>query len=355
MLMKKTTLLFALFIAFAPAYAVELAYKWKPGTSYKFKMNAKDDISLNMSMMGMSQSSKETYLTETTLRLEVVSVDAEGTAKGFLYVESFNVKTDKGVKIAGIEAIPAKALKADISVDKKGNFTFYKRVFVIVQDNAVLLGSAKVNQDGTGASATASNGEEQVTVYAEFNPKTGAYKAGYSVKSISAPVVKKVETKPEDSEVDIIPYQVLDLLALPEGNAQQGDEATVESGYYTIGIKTLLANANSVNIENTISTDKNKSAGTQKVNSNSDQGNMNMDMNSMGNMGADMDSQMNSPIEGNGSAPKDMMPKTDGKFSFSFNVAKGIFDKVEGTVNMSQDMMGVNLKTVSTLKLVLIP
>jgi hypothetical protein len=351
--MKKTLLCLALFIVLVPAYAVELSYKWKAGTSYRFKMNAKDDISLNMSMMGMSQTSKETYLTETTLRLEVVSVDADGTAKGFLYVESFNVKTDKGVKVAGIAAIPAKALKADISVDKKGNFTFYKRVFVIVQDNTALLGSAKISEDGTSASATASNGEEQVTVYAEFNPKTGAYKAGYSVKSVSAPVVKTIETKAEDSEIDIIPYQVLDLLALPEGNTQQGDETTVESGYYTIGVKTVLANATTAKIENTISTDKNKSVGTQKVNSNSDQGNM--DMNSMGNMGGDMDAQMNTTMEGSNSSPKDMMPKTDGKFAFSFNVTKGMFDKVEGNINLSQDMMGVNIKSATTLKLMLIP
>jgi len=353
--MKKIVLFNFIFLyVYSLTFAVELSYQWKPGMSYRFKMNAKDDVAIQMDMLGMAQETKVTYLTETTLKLEITKVDANGMASGFLYVESFNVKDAKGINVAGMETIPAKALKAEVSVDKKGNFTFYKKVYILVQEKGNSLVSAKVSADGTSASGTGRVGNTEVTLYAQFDPKTGSLKAGYTQNSVSTPVVKKVETKAEDNAIDIIPYQVLDLLALPEGETQQGDETSVTAGFYNIKILTKEVTGTTVKIENTISTNKNSSAATQKVNTNTSDGSMNMDMNGMGDMSG-FDNQMETPMEGSGGmTPKDMMPETAGKINVTFNTAKGMFDKLDGTMETTQKMSGLKIATRSNLKLVLL-
>jgi len=317
-------------------------------------MNAKDDIAFKMNMMGINQEIKSTYLTETIVKLEIVKVGLNGTAEGFLYVESFSVKNAQGQTMAGLASIPAKALKSEVTVDKKGNFTFLKTVYVLVQEKGNTLVSAKASATETSATGTATLGTTEVTVYAEFDSKTGNLKGGYTEKSVAAPLTKKIEIKAEDSKIDIIPYDVLDLLALPEGETEQGDEATTTAGYYSIKIKTLEVTPSSVKLENLISTNKAGSAATQKVNSKGNGGSMDMDVSGFGEV-TEMDEQMNAPIGNSGTSASDMMPVTSGKINVTFNTAKGIFDTLNGTMEVSQDMMGVQLVTKSTIKLVLIP
>jgi hypothetical protein len=57
----------------------------------------------------------------------------------------------------------------------------------------------------------------QVTLYAEFNPKTGTLKGGYTAQTIAQPKTKPVTVKQDDETIDLLPTQFLDLMSLPKG------------------------------------------------------------------------------------------------------------------------------------------
>jgi hypothetical protein len=361
--MKKIVQTTILSVLTSFCFAAELNYKWKANSTYLIQMKATDDVSTKMGMMGMSQELKETYYTNTTLKLSIVSVDTGGTAKGFLIIDKFDITNSKNMKVAGLNAIPSQALKAEISVDKKGHFTFYKEVYILATASGNILVSGKVSGDGTSTSATATVGDQQVTVYAKFDPKTGALKAGYTEQSVSTPKQEMIKITQEDKKLDILPYDMLALLELPEGNTNTGDKAEVQSGYYKTTITTTEVNATNAKLNISLATDKSLSAAASsaKMSGGDGQNNTAIDMSNMGGLDAEMNEfnkEMNTSMEtgmgGTSTTPADMMPTMTANVNYNFNLNKGMFDLLTGNITTSQNMMGFEMKTNSNVTLTMI-
>jgi len=144
----------------SPAFAVELFYKWNKGATYRFDVNLVDQVS----MEGMGGGS-DTFTTKSRFALAIDKVRPNGVAQGLVYVESFDVFNASGQHIAGLENIPRAALSSPVDIDAKGNFKFKQLVYVVRESSgATLLVSGRGN--GLSTSASASNGEERVSVWA---------------------------------------------------------------------------------------------------------------------------------------------------------------------------------------------
>jgi hypothetical protein len=118
--------------------------------------------------------------------------------------------------------LPASAIKADFTVNKKGDFTFTNLPMLIVREGGNLLVNSKVSKGGMATSTTAQVGGEKVTLYAEFNPKTGTLKGGNTAQTIAQPKTKPVTVKQDDETIDLLPTQFLDLMGLPDGKITAG-------------------------------------------------------------------------------------------------------------------------------------
>ena len=140
--MKAILLVLATFLS-AASFAVELNYKWKANTSYRFTAVEKDDIT--MSAMGMNTVEKFTTTIEFVVFIQ--SVDSAGLAKGRLYLTNYSVKDSRGVALATLAALPKDAVQSEITVDKKGNFTFDKKVTLVTTATGNFLVYAKADEN----------------------------------------------------------------------------------------------------------------------------------------------------------------------------------------------------------------
>lgn len=335
------TLLTACFLTIN-AFATELNYKWKAGVSYAFGATITDNMS--MSMMGMNTQDK--YLTTVDFVLAISAVDAEGDATGTLYLTNFNVKNSKGISVASILNVPKNAIKSEVKVDRKGNFTFLKKVYLVTTptSNVLVYGNANEN----GASAGAEVDGEKVDVYAEFDPKTGKMKAGYSVTTVKTP--KKVEVKEnEDSdEIDIIPYDLLQFLILPEGDVKQNEEITVRAGMYTANEKIKTLTATQAVIGETISTDKNADMFEGNANAKDEDGNTTMEIDNFGGTSQmDLDSEDQAAL----GTMNAMAPSISGELLSTFDITNGMFISSTGVLTSTIDAMGVKMTVVSNFNI----
>jgi hypothetical protein len=351
--------LLALFIS-SPfiSNATDLVYKWKPGIIYRFQATVLDDISTNMSMMGVNSNNKETYKTETTFALKVKSVLPNGAADGILYVEQFKVSNTSGKVLASMASLPKEALNSPVQVDKKGNFTFKKIVYMIIQEggsNMVVSGKAEKNK--VSATTTGPDGT-QLSVHAEFDPKTGTLKTGYSAATVGTPKQKKVMVKEDAPKVDIIPYAFIELLKLPDGDAKPGQTISVNMTGADMKFKmeSLIASIATFNCDFASNTkDMTTPSNTTKIEG-SDNTGMKMDMNiggmenmeGMGNMGG-MDMNTNGMTQ----EEQAMVPenKTKGNIISTFDTANGVFKTCKGTVTTTSKSSGINMNVVSTLSM----
>jgi hypothetical protein len=249
--MKNLFTLLTVFSLSTYSFAVELNYKWKANSAYTYDATITDNIST--SMMGINIQEK--YVTTVDFVLAISSVDAEGTATGTIYLVNFNVKDSKGISVASLLNLPKNAVKSEVKVDRKGNFTFLKKLQLITTPTSNALVYANVSENR--ASAGAEIDGEKVEVYAEFDPKTGKMKAGYSATTISKP--KKVEVKEDEQsdEIDIIPYDLLQFLILPDGDIKLNDKIEVRAGMYTVNNHVKTLTTTQAVIGQKISTDKN--------------------------------------------------------------------------------------------------
>ena len=129
-------------------------------------------------------------------------------------------------KVGGYRQVTAKALKQSVDVDPKGRFTFKEVVYMLVDEKSgsSQLVSAKVGPNG--ASASAQMDGEKVSVYAEFDPKTGTLKGGYKIEKMAEPPVKKkkVAVRKDAKKVDLLPTGFLEMLRLPDGPVSIGSK-----------------------------------------------------------------------------------------------------------------------------------
>ena len=314
------------------SFAVELNYNWKANSAYTYGATITDNIST--SMMGMNVQEK--YLTTVDFVLTISSVDAEGTATGTLYLVNFNVKDSKGISLASLLNLPKNAVKSEVKVDRKGNFTFLRKLQLVTTTTSNALVYANVNENGGMAGAEVDG--EKVEVYAEFDPKTGKMKAGYSVTTIAKP--KKVEVKEDEQsdEIDIIPYDLLQFLILPDGDVKLNDKIEVRAGMYTVNevVKTLTATQ--AVIGQKISTDKNADMFEGSAKGETEDGGM--EIGSFGGTdGMDLDTEDQAAI----TTVNSMSPTMNGELVSTFDVANGQFINSKGVITSTIDAMGVKM------------
>ena len=321
--------------------AVNMNYKWVAGKKYTFVANQTDNVST--SMMGMSM--KDQFKGTTKFLMAINAVDSKGNASGTLYLLDYKVVDSKGRVLASLANLPATAIKSDFKVDAKGNFTFVKKITLITtaQGNALVYANATDSSISVGGQAENVN----VNVYAEFDPKTGALKAGYTIKE--AQPVKQITIKVDENtdEVDVLPYDYLSLLALPEGEVRQGDSFKVTTGTYTIDILAKNISNGVAQLNYKMGTDKTKSIAGSSATAQSQNASMTMDMPNMDQMMSEMSDEDKRDME----LTKHLMPTMTMDFDSFFDGNAGMFSAVKGVLTTSYNAMGLKMEVVSNLEM----
>jgi hypothetical protein len=320
---------------------VNLNYSWTAGAVYKFATTQIDDVTT--SMMGMNM--KDKFTTSTEFGLHILSVATNGTASGYLYLIDYKVSDSKGTVLASINDIPADMVMSDITVDKKGKFTFPKKLSLITSPTGNVLAYAKA--DGNGVALGGQAGDVQVDAYAEFDPKTGSLKTSYKVTELKTTKKVTVKITEETDQLEVLPYDYLELLALPDGAVSQGEKSSMRSGIYSIEIVTNKIENGIAQLNYTMKTDKSKdlTSGDAKVTDSG--GNTQMDMNS--NQMFDMNSVMTDDDKNAMGMAKDMSPEMTCDMTSEFAYDKGMFSQVTGVMTTKMNTMGLQMSVVSNL------
>jgi hypothetical protein len=340
--MKKLFYLLTATFTLFQVSATELNYKWKANTAYNFNASVVDNIST--SAMGMNINEK--YTTTIDFTLFIQSVQPDGTATGRMYLTNFNVKNSAGISVASMLNLPKDAVKSEFQVDKKGNFTFLKKVYLVTTPTSNVMVYANASENSANAGMQV--GEEKVDAYAEFDPKTGKLKAGYSVTTIKTPKKVSVKENEESDEIDLFPYDFLSCMAVPEGDLNVNDRFEVKAGMYKVDGTVKSAVSPLMVIEENISTDKNADMFQGSANGQSGDGTEQFNMEGFGG-----ESQMELTQEDQEAMAmtKAASPNMDGKLTVSFDFVNGMFSSIKGNINTAIDMMGVTTKVNSIIEM----
>jgi hypothetical protein len=325
----------AAFLA-APAFGADLSYAWKAGSTYRFDAQSDDSFA----MEGMGLNTKATFRTHSVFAIRVVKVKADGSASAVLVVESFDVKTPDGRLVAGLEAIPKKALKTSVDIDRKGAFKFKETVYLVVDEgHPTMLVSVRADAAANSVSAGATAGDQEVNLYASFDPKTGQLSAGYSQKTI-APKKKTIAVEQDASKIEVIPEQFLELLRLPEGDLQEGTSTSMTlpqpgmSSGTTITVRVESLTADHARLSTTIAPAAEGGEG------------------STGAPGMPSFPGMSGMPGGMPSGAPSMGMTLDGTFRSEFQTAEGMLESLGGTLSSDMAMGGMmHVTTRSTLAL----
>jgi hypothetical protein len=338
--MKNFLFFLSVFLLANTLSATELIYNWKANTSYTFSANQKDDVTT--SAMGMNVQEK--FTTTIDFVLFIQSVDATGLAKGKLYLVNYSVKDSKGVAMASLATLPKNAVQSDVTVDKKGHFTFPKKVSLVTTATGNYLVYAK--NDENGASAGIQTADEKVDVYAEFDPKTGKLKAGYTVQTISTTKKVTVKETEESDHLDVFPYDFLEMMVLPEGKIAQGDKYSATAGLYTVDVLVKSMANGIANLEEKIGTNKNADMFQGAARGQTEEGSFNMGSFG-GTDGMDLDAEDQAAM----GMAKGMAPEMNGTINSVFDYTNGMFVGIAGTLTTTIDMMGVKMTVKSILEM----
>lgn len=376
--MKKLILLLGgCFVLSTSLFADELNYNWKAGDALNYSATFTDNI--NMSMMGMNM--KDKYTTTVDFVLLVNSVNENGTASGKLYLMTFNVKNSKGISVASLANLPKNAVQSDVTVDKKGKFTFANKLCFITTPTTNVL-AIETTQNSNAVGMNASEGAHSVNAYAEFDPKTGKLKAGYVPQKIKSTRKINIKENQESDKVFAIPYDFLQALTMPDGDVTVGDHYSVSSGMYNIDILVNSMDAGMANIKQTISTNKSNDMFQSQASGKSGDGSMEFDMNTaapnnnqkqsqgdgmgmgmpdmssmmggnMGGMGMPTEKQMNLSNDDKKAMDmsKSMMPTMSGNILTTFDYTNGVFKTVKGNINTEINTMGVKMTVNSVVEM----
>lgn len=319
--------------------AVDMNYIWTAGTSHTFSTVQTDDVST--SMMGMTM--KDQFKTTSEFVLYISSVLPNGEANGTLYLIDYKVTDSRGAVLASINDLPKKAIQSEVKVDKKGKFTFVKKLMLITTVQGNVLAYAKA--DGTSLSVGGQAGDVQVDAYAEFDPKTGNLKAGYKTTEIKATHKVSVKVNEETDMIDVLPYDYLEMLELPEGAVAQGDKASMRAGLYSIDMTAASLANGTAKLNYKISTDKNQNMTTGNANATDGDGNVMFDMNTEGLGDVEMDAEDKNAMN----MMSAMSPSMSGDITSDFSYALGMFQQVSGTLKTSMDAMGMKMDVVTNM------
>lgn len=321
--------------------SVNLNYNWTPGGLYRFSVKQTDDVST--SMMGMNM--KEKFYTTTEFALHLLTVQSNGTANGVLYLIDYNVTDSKGAVLATINDIPADAVRSEVSVDKKGKFTFAKELMLITTPTGNVLAYAK--PEGNGVALGGQAGDMQVDAYAEFDPRTGQLKANYKVTDLKNTRKITVKVTEETDQLDVLPYDYMEFLALPEGSVTQGEKSSMRSGIYTVDCIAQKIENGIAEINYVVNTDKSKDmvTGDAKVTNSNGMDMMNMSTGQV----ADPNSMMTTEDKNAMGMMKDMSPQITCNMTSNFSYATGMFNQVNGVLTTSMNAMGMQFTVVSNM------
>ena len=343
----KTLLLLFLLIGGMTAAQTGLRYKWKAGSTQKFQTTQTDVIKMGGGMMGMvAMEGNMVFKTESLFSLRIDKVMPNGSATGSFFLNQFKVTDQKGNVLASLKDLPQKAVEADFTVDAKGNFTFTEIPILIQREGGNLLVTHKIEKGEMAVSAEADG--EKVTLFAEFNPKTGSLKAGYNVATIAKPKPKQVVVSKEDETIDLLPTEFLDLLALPEGPVAAGQ--SFKTKMYTTEITETVEDftANIARIRFDIASsldaqkfekDAKKMAGDEEEGHDDDMG---------------MENDL-PPGMGGGNGTPQMSQEVTGTMNLRFDNGLGMMKELSGNITSKMNMMGMETESKSTLKMVALP
>ena len=348
-----TISLLLFFLNYSSIAQNSLSYKWQANSTYKFKAVQNDKIKMGGSgMMGMMAVAGDMeFKTESVFTLKIDQVMPNGSARGSFYLLNFKATDNKGNTLASLANIPREAIEADFVVDKKGNFTFIEIPILLCREGATLLVETKIEKGEMAASVEADG--ERVTLFAEFNPKTGSLKAGYTAATIAKPKPKAITVKEDDETIDLLPTDFLDLLQLPEGPVASGKvmkvkmydtEITEKIMDFTNNVATINYDIKSALNARKFEKDAKKMAGDNddesKEESNAE---MNMGMEGMGMPG----------MEGN--ETPDMGQEVTGDITLTFDNEKGMFNKMSGDIVSKSNMMGMEISQKSKVLMTPLP
>lgn len=324
--------------------AVDLKYKFKKGAKYRYKVTDNSSISIkiggmpgmdgmpgmgNMGGMGMpgmnAGGMDQKFRTESDFTMKIVKVHGDGSADFITTVNSFNAfMLPSNQLMASAKGIKKSALRVKGKITAKGQVTFLEDVYLIVTENNETLlvsQSAKINKDGSATtSQTARAGDEEVTLKASFDPKTGRVSAKVTTKKIKkVKRVKKVKVTQKDKRVDILPKQFMTMLELPAGKMAPGSNVTVKMPMTQADLLLISYKNGIAEVETTLKTG----------------GDVSKDQSDAAGMGM---AQMG---EAQG-----MMPKISGKIKARFDQKRGVLKSVSGKITTSIKA-GVEMKTSS--------
>ena len=323
------------------SFATELNYKWKANSFYAFNSIVTDNITTS----GMGMNISEKYTTTVDFVLFIQSVDANGLATGRMYLTNFSVKDSKGLAVASLVNIPKDAVKSDIIVDKKGNFTFAKKVTLVTTPTSNVLVYANASENS--ASAGIQTEGEKVDAYAEFDPKTGKLKAGYTVQTIKTTKKVTVNENEQSDELDVFPYDFLQMLVMPDGEVATNNHYNAKAGMYTVDLMVKSMTNGIATIGETISTDKSADMFEGSASGETEEGSFNT-----GTFGGTSQMDLTTEDQEAIGMSKSMSPDMDGVLTTAFDYTNGMFVGVSGTINTNIDMMGMKMtvKSVLTMK-----
>lgn len=319
--------------------ALQMSYKWVAGSKHMFVANQIDDVTT--SVMGMNM--KDQFKSTTKFLLHINTVDTKGNASGNLFLIDYKVVDSKGRILATLANVPSTAIKSEFKVDNKGNFTFTKKITLVtsLQGNALVYANTSDNSISLGGQVD----NVKVDVYAEFDSKTGSLKAGYSIKDTQP--VKQITLKVDENTdvVDVLPYDYLNMLVLPDGSVHQGDKFQSNVGIYTIDIIAKNVNANVAQLNYKMNSDKSKNMFGSSATMQSESTTLSTGMPNMSQMMDEMSDDDKKDVD----LAKGMMPSMNMDFDSFFDVKTGMFSAVKGYLNTSYNAMGFKVEVVSNL------
>lgn len=365
--MRKTLsplmLVVVLLVPLQSALAQDLSYRWQAGKTYRFQAQSQDEST----MSGMGMNMAFAFTSNSRFGIKVDRVRADGWAEGHVFVEAFEVKDDRGTVVASLDGLPPAAVKSDLEISPKGDFKFTETVYVVVdEEGGNMLVSGKVDQNSGQMSATSPDGEK-VTVYAEFDPKTGQLRGGMKVEKIAKQKRRrKVAVKQDKPKVEILPTQFLSMLRLPDGPIRKGQgkmdvampnvssntKANVEVLQWTgkkAKLRTVVTSKTTMDVpsdpDTDADTDSDTDAGMPGMGMNM---NMNMNMDGM-DLGAMMGG---GGSQAQGATRNDASLGMHGDFILDFDRKQGMLSGISGTMGMDTTMGGM-MSMKSKTKLIL--
>lgn len=217
----------------------DLFYKFNKGDVLKYKSIENTTIKMSMGKMeGMDGGDiSQTFLSESDFSINITSVNEDKSANFEMNISLFKVYLmPNKTLIASDSNINTKDLKVKGKITNKGDVIFEEDVYILkTKDDKSVLVYAKLQKDG--ASAKVQAGDEEVSVYANFDPKTGKASAGVMTnKKEKKAKTETVKVTQEDTRVDILPKEFMQLFRLPDEKLQANKKISVKMPLFKMNL-----------------------------------------------------------------------------------------------------------------------